>query len=400
MKILFVHEIDWIQKVPFEPHHLSEILSTMGHEIFVIDCAEPTPSKIISRLHTSVISEFHRLYDNASITLVRPPSISIKGLNRLTHFLFCKKIIKNFLIDNTIDLIFLYGVATNGIQCIELSKELNIPIIFRSLDVAHKLVSIPLLQNIVKKFEKNVFSNASFILTTTPQLSKYAEEMGSNSGRTQYFPLGINSNHFKPLKKNIQLMQELGFHETDKIVLFMGTLYSFAGLDYILKNFYLLQNKFPEIKFLIIGGGPFFNHLKTLVNNLKLNTVVVFTGFIKQEKIPEYISLADICINPFVISTVTDKIIPTKILEYLACEKPVLSTPLKGTVELLPDESFGIIYSELDMFIDSLSKLLETPEKLKELGKNGFLYIEKNHYWNSLVKKLVLIFKEVCNASK
>ena len=84
MKILIVHEIDWIEKVPFEPHHLSEILSTLGHEIFVMDCPEPKFSKITKRLRTSVKHDYHRLYDNASITLIRPSSISVKGLNRLT----------------------------------------------------------------------------------------------------------------------------------------------------------------------------------------------------------------------------------------------------------------------------------------------------------------------------
>ena len=41
MKILIVHEIDWIKKVPFEPHHLAEILSTKNNDVYVVDCAEP-----------------------------------------------------------------------------------------------------------------------------------------------------------------------------------------------------------------------------------------------------------------------------------------------------------------------------------------------------------------------
>jgi len=399
MKILIVHEIDWIKKVSYEPHHLSEILSTLGHDVFVIDCAEPKISKIKKRLKTSVIHNYHRLYDDASITLIRPSSISIKGLNRLTHSIFCKKLIKNFLVENKIDIIFLYSVATNGVQSIQLSKELNIPIIFRALDVAHKFVSIPLLQNFVKQFEKNIISNADLVLATTPQLAKYAEEMGSTSDQTKYFPLGVNSNYFKPMNKNNLLMQELDIQKNDKIIIFVGTLYPFAGIDYILKNFNFLLNKIPNIKFLIVGGGPYFNYLKSLSSKLKLNQNVIFTGFIDQKKIPEYIALADICINPFVINIITDRIIPTKILEYLSCGKPVLSTSLKGTVELLPDESFGIVYSKLDLFIDSLIQLLEKPKKLQELGNNGFVYIEKNHYWDSLVTKLVIIFEKIISST-
>ena len=392
MNILIVHEIDWIKKVPFEPHHLAEIFSTKQHQVFVIDCAEPNLSDIQGGLHTRIIKDYHRLYDDASITLIRLSSLLIKGLNRLTYFLSCKKTIKKILVENSIDLIFLYGVATNGIQCIELSRELNIPIVFRALDVAHKLVRIPFLQNHTKKLEKSIFSSADLVLTTTPQLSNYAEEMGSNSDCIKYFPLGVNSRYFKPMKKNNELLQELGIQTNDRIILFMGTLYPWAGIDHILKNFHLLQNKIKQIKFVIIGGGPDFNRLKSLSNELQLNKNIIFTGFVEQKKIPEYIAIADICLNPFVINTLTDRVIPTKILEYLACGKPVLSTPLKGTVELLPNENYGIVYSQLDDFISSIEKLLQNKAHLDKLGENGFSYVKKNHYWDSLADQLIKIF--------
>ncbi len=392
MNILIVHEIDWIKKVPFEPHHLAEIFSTKQHQVFVIDCAEPNLSDIQRGLHTSIIKDYHRLYDDASITLIRPSSLLIKGLNRLTYFLSCKKTIKKILVENSIDLIFLYGVATNGIQCIELSRELNIPIVFRALDVAHKLVRIPFLQNHTKKLEKSIFSSADLVLTTTPQLSNYAEEMGSNSDCIKYFPLGVNSRYFKPMKKNNELLQELGIQTNDRIILFMGTLYPWAGIDHILKNFHLLQNKIKQIKFVIIGGGPDFNRLKSLSNELQLNKNIIFTGFVEQKKIPEYIAITDICLSSFAINILTDSIIPTKILEYLACGKPVLSTPLKGTVELLPNENYGIVYSQLDDFISSIEKLLQNKTQLDKLGENGFSYIKKNHYWDSLADQLIKIF--------
>jgi glycosyltransferase involved in cell wall biosynthesis len=392
MNILIVHEIDWIKKVPFEPQHFSELFSMMGHNVFVIDCAEPSTSKIRESLSTRIYKNYNQLYDGASITLIRPRSLLVKGLNRLTHFIFCKSIIKKVLVKNNIDLILLYGVATNGIQCIELSKELGIPLIFRTLDVVHKLVKIPILTNIVRNYEKKVISNANLVLSTTPHLVKYTEEMGANSKNTKYFPLGINSLHFKPMKKDNSLTQELGLDKNDQIIIFMGTLYSFSGLDYILKNFHILQKNFKQIKFLIIGGGPELKNLKSLCSNLKLDEHVIFTGFIKQNKIPKYFSLADICLNPFIINDITNKIIPTKILEYMSCGKPVLSTPLKGTLQLLPDENFGIVYSEQINFIDSLVSLLKDKDKLIKLGDNGFHHIQDNYYWDNLIDELFIIF--------
>ena len=395
MKILIIHEIDWIEKVPFEPHHLAELFSIKDHKIFVVDCSEPNPSKIISGFFTSTIKKYRRLYDDASITLIRPSSILLKGLNRATHFLTCKKIIKKFLIKNNIDIILLYGVATNGIQSIELSKELKIPLVFRSLDVAHELVKIPILHNITKKYETKVIQNATRVLSTTPELVRYAEEMGACSQNVEYFPLGINPQFFKPTPKSESLADDIGISISDTVIGFVGTIYPFAGLDFILNQFNLLKNQIKNIKFVIIGGGPDFERIKFLVKKLNLESSVILTGFVKQEKLYEYISLFDICINPFEINAITDRIIPTKILEYMACQKPVLSTPLKGTVELLPNESFGIVYSSLDNFISSIIELSKNKERLNVLGINGFDYIKKNHHWDALTDKLIFMFSEI-----
>jgi glycosyltransferase involved in cell wall biosynthesis len=146
---------------------------------------------------------------------------------------------------------------------------------------------------------------------------------------------------------------------------------------------------------LIVGGGPDFEKIKSLVNKKKLDDNVILTNFKPQHEIPKFVSLADVCINPFEINKITDSIIPIKIFEYLACGKPVLSTPLKGTMELLPEEDFGIIYSPFDKFVENLSNLLDNEEKLEELGNKGLDYVVKNHDWNILADSLLKKFESM-----
>ena len=395
MKILIIHEIDWISKVPFEPQHFAEIFSTKGHEVFVIDCGQPNSKNLLNGLRTTKIRNFHSIYDKANITLIRPSSILVKGLNRLTHFLTCERIIRETVVENKIDIILLYGVATNGIQSIKIAKEVGIPIVFRALDVAHKLVHIPILNNIVKNYEKKVISSATKVLTTTPDMVFYAKGMGVNDENVEFFPLGINSNDFRPLSRDKILLQHLGISSKDKIIVFIGTIYPFAGLDVIIKKFDLLKNKIPNVKFLIVGGGPYFEEIKSLIEKNKLNSNIILTGFQPQHDIPKYISLADICVTPFVINEITDSIMPIKIIEYFACAKPVLSTPMKGTVQLFPDQTFGIFYSELENFIDSLSRLLTDPKKLEEAGKNGYSHVKEKYDWQMLSEELLKKFSDL-----
>jgi len=392
LNILIIHEIDWINKVVFEPHHLSELFSKDGHNVFVIDCPDTENKQVFSNLKTKVTHNYSRIYDDASITLIHPPSLLVKGLNRISHFFSCKKIIKKIIIENKIDIIFLYGAITNGIQTIQIAKELQIPVIFRPLDISHGLVKIPILKNLAKKYESMVLSNSLKVLTTTPDMSRFAIEMGAKKESVEYFPLGINIDNFKPLERDISFRNSLGISENDDVVIFVGTIYPFAGLIQIVHNFENLKKVNENIKLLIVGGGPSYSQLKKLVIKKKLESEVILTNFINQNEIPKYISLADICINPFEINYLTNRIIPTKIIEYFACGKPVLSTPLSGTKELLPDEKFGIVYSNSDDFVMTLSTLLVDKNKLKQLGEQAFQYAQQNHDWKILSKQLLTKF--------
>ena len=177
--------------------------------------------------------------------------------------------------------------------------------------------------------------------------------------------------------------------------MFVGTIYEFSGLENIIKKFESIKDKIKGIKFIIIGGGPDFEKIKSLIDKKNLGAYVVLTNFKPQHEIPNFISLADVCINPFEINKITDSIIPIKIFEYLGCGKPVLSTPLKGTMELLPQEDFGIIYSPFDTFVENLSSLLDNTEKLEELGNKGLDCIVKNHDWNVLSDLLLKKFEDL-----
>ena len=71
MNVLFIHEIDWVKKIIFEPHHLSEIFSMKGHNVFVIDCKEPNSSDLIKNLKTQIIKNFnkHSMLTTAKVLL-------------------------------------------------------------------------------------------------------------------------------------------------------------------------------------------------------------------------------------------------------------------------------------------------------------------------------------------
>jgi len=79
----------------------------------------------------------------------------------------------------------------------------------------------------------------------------------------------------------------------------------------------------PEIKFVLVGDGPDLDKLKTRTasqNNLE------FTGLLPHNEVFQAVARMDLCLIPFKVNQVTDRVSPVKLFEYWAMGKPVLAT--------------------------------------------------------------------------
>ena len=87
MNILFVHEIDWLRKVVFEIHTLSELLSRRGHRVYAIDYESMWKKEHafdFGSLKTRTVDGVSRAYPDASVHLIRPGFVKIPGISRLS----------------------------------------------------------------------------------------------------------------------------------------------------------------------------------------------------------------------------------------------------------------------------------------------------------------------------
>lgn len=398
MNILFVHEVDWLNKVVFEIHSLPELLSSFGHNVFVIDFGSLYDKRHFFDFGTLKTKEFDhvsRAHVGSSVTLIRPGFIKTPFLDRasafFTHYFEIEQAIK----EKEIDAIVLYSVPTNGLQAINLARKYGVPVIFRSIDIIHMLVPLRILRPVTFSLEKWVYSHVDKILTLSPKLSDYVIRMGADRNRVELLPFGVDMNKFDPNVDTRELEEKLGITEDDKVVVFIGTLFEFSGLDLYLEQFPKVVKEVPETKLIIVGGGALLGKLKKLVVDLKLTENVVLTGFQPFDMMPRYINIADVCINPFIINATTRDIIPGKIIQYLSCAKPVLATPLPGMVSLLSGPERGVTYSNIDEIVDNTVKLLEDSEMAKAVGENGYRYVKNSHDERRIARKLNVILNQM-----
>ncbi len=398
MNILFVHEVDWLAKVVFDIHFLAEALSLLGHRVFAIDYEDTWSRKglfDLGSLKTKEIEGISRAFSEASVCLRRPGFIKIPGLSRMsaafTHYLEIQRTIK----EKDIDAIVLYSVPTNGLQAVRLARRFNIPIVFRSIDILHILVPYPALRPITRLLEKKVYSQVDAGLPNTPQYLKYIAKTGVNGAKVKWLPFPIDTGLFNPSVDCSEVRQKWGLKESDQVIVFIGTLFEFSGLDDFIHQFPRVIEEIPEAKLLIVGDGPQRAKLERIIAELNLEKQVIITGFEPYQTMPQYINSAKICINTFRISNDTMDIFPAKIMQYIACGKATVATALHGITTLLPDESHGLVYATnaADMAREVIS-LLKSPERQQTLGQAGLNHVRQTYSYEKIAHQLEAILEE------
>jgi len=393
-----VHEVDWLKKVVFDIHTLAESLSLLGHRVYAIDYENTWHrhgSLGLGTLRTQEFDGISRALHGSSVYLRRPGFIRIPALSRLsagfTHYLEIKKTIR----EKNIDAIVLYGVATNGLQTVRLAKRFNIPVVFRSIDIANQLVPYPYLRYPTKVIEKALYSTVDMILTLTPGLSQYVIKLGAQENKVKLLPMPVDTKLFYPFTPPAKLTQRWGIKHDDKVIVYIGTLFDFSGLDLVIRQFPRVIEEVPQAKLLIVGDGPQRHKLESIILDMGLPEKVGITGFQPYETMPQYINLATICLNPFLITGATRDIFPGKIVQYLACAKPVVATPLPGLIAVTPGEEQGLIYATTpEDTTKKIVRLLKAPEHREKLGRNGLDYVKLTHSYESIANQLETRLRE------
>ena len=87
MKILVIHEVNYLRKIIYEFQILPEILSTLGHEVTIIDYDDSwnaSSNGDKAGMKTRVYDGVHRAYPEASVTVRRPGMIRFPVLSRVS----------------------------------------------------------------------------------------------------------------------------------------------------------------------------------------------------------------------------------------------------------------------------------------------------------------------------
>jgi glycosyltransferase involved in cell wall biosynthesis len=184
---------------------------------------------------------------------------------------------------------------------------------------------------------------------------------------------GVNLSEFDAAPGKKEAKKLLGIKFEERVVLFVGR-YSGKeyGIDLLLKAMPNILRDVPN-SIVILVGDEMTSHQKELVNSLKIRKNIRVYGPQPRKQIVKFIAAADLCIGPLRPTFAT----PQKILEYMACGKPIVSGLRSISKDLSPISSMVEVPPEAEAISKAVTKLLKNSDYAEMLGSKARNIVNK-----------------------
>ncbi len=226
---------------------------------------------------------------------------------------------------------------------------------------------------ISKRIDKIICVNKDYV--------KAFKKWGIKKDKIAFIPNGVDTKKFSPGKSKINQL-----YKDKKIILFFGRLHYQKNVDLLINAFKRINRS--DIKLVIIGDGPDLKRLKKISKN---DPNIVFTGFVSDEELLDYLRAAYTMVLPSRGETAS-----LTLMEAMACALPVIASNV-GNAKRMLSKNRGITlekYNEEEI-ADKINYLLNNQDEALELGGKSLEYIRKNYSLKNTRKKTFELYKKI-----
>jgi glycosyltransferase involved in cell wall biosynthesis len=188
----------------------------------------------------------------------------------------------------------------------------------------------------------------------------------------------IETDTFKPGDDMAEIRERWSVN-SDFAVSYIGTLGFSHGLHTLLQAAKLMQNEIPPVLFLLMGDGAEKRSLVEEAQCLNLKNVR-FLPLQPRDSVPAFIQASNACVVLLKDAEIFHSALPTKMLESMACGRPVVAAVDGVARQVLQDSGAGLFVKPEDpiALMSAIKRLARDPELCRNLGANGRKYVLKH----------------------
>ena len=247
----------------------------------------------------------------------------------------------------------------------------------------------------IKRIGKNV-DHLTYLGEFTRQAISKALSRKSATEMVKIAP-GIDTAHFIPQPDAMQKRKELGLQDK-KIIISVGRLVHRKGQDNLIQAMPAVLKEIPSAHLMLVGEGPYRKHLEKLVMKSSLEQNVTFAGRIMYDRLPSYLSAADLFAMPsrsrfFGLEVEGLGIV---YLEASACGIPVVAGNSGGAPDAVLEGVTGLCVdgTNIEQITAAIVEICSDAERASHMGAAGRNWIVDQWRWDFWSEKFNALLVE------
>ena len=224
---------------------------------------------------------------------------------------------------------------------------------------------------------------------------------GIDRGKITVSPNGVDLTMFgAPLAYDITLAAELSIAGAETLG-FIGSFYDYEGLDTLIAAMPTLLAERPNVRLILVGGGPMEAALRVQAAASPAAHAIRFAGRVPHDKVDRYYSLIDVLVYPRKEMRLTDLVTPLKPLEAMAQGKLVAASDVGGHRELIRDGDTGTLFAPDDSaaLAASVAALLADRSGWNARRARGRAFVESERDWATNVARYDSVYQNITDSA-
>ncbi len=299
------------------------------------------------------------------------------------------------------DILHAHSPVLNALPALWAGRKLGIPVVYevRALwedaAVDHGTTREGTARyRVSRALETFALRRADRITTICDGLGREIAGRGIQPERITVIPNAVDPNEFRyGAPADADLKEQLGLR--GKVVIgFAGSFYAYEGLDLLIEAVAMLSPRLPDLRALIVGGGPQEANLRAMVMERGLTGRVVFVGRVPHAEVQRYYDLIDILAYPRHRMRLTEIVTPLKPLEAMAQGRMFVASDVGGHRELVRDGETGFLFpaGDPEALARAIEMVLARREDWPRIREAARRFVESERTWSQSVARYADVY--------
>lgn len=299
------------------------------------------------------------------------------------------------------DIVHAHSPALNGMPAVRVSRQMGIPVVYEirafweDAAVDHGTTREGSLRyRLTRNQETWVAKHADAVTVICEGLREDLIKRRIPRNKITVIPNAVDIEKFSLSGAPDQALKARLGLEGSRVLGFIGSFYAYEGLDLLLEALPGLLFHLPDVKVLLVGGGPQEENLRAQAKRLKVDDKVVFAGRVPHQEVNRYYDLVDVLVYARHPMRLTDLVTPLKPLEAMAQGRLFVASDVGGHRELIQHGQTGLLFPAGDAKAlgRTVTSLLDGPEQWPRLKANGRHFVETERNWKTSVARYEQVY--------